>query len=90
MTEYIVKIAFWLRAYNGFTIDAETDAKAIEAAKTAAKVMMESGAHPEHIEIGEWREGVIVFIDRITPDGRQVLIEAVAFDDDRIHDPPTA
>jgi hypothetical protein len=27
MTEYLVKIAFWLRAYDGFTIEADTDAK---------------------------------------------------------------
>jgi len=47
------------------------------------------GAHPEHIEIEERREGVIAFIDSVTPDGRQALIEDVAFDD-RIHDSPTA
>ena len=27
MTEYFVKIAFWLRAYDGFTVEADTDAK---------------------------------------------------------------
>ena len=30
MTEYIVKIGFWLRAYDGFTIEAKSDADAIE------------------------------------------------------------
>ena len=27
MTEYIVKIGFWLRAYDGFTVEADSDAK---------------------------------------------------------------
>ena len=59
MTEYIVKIAFWLRAFDGLTVEAETDAEAIEKAKSAAKAAMESMAYPEHIDIEERREGVI-------------------------------
>jgi hypothetical protein len=51
---------------------------------------MESGAYPGHIDIEEPREGIIAFIDHITPDGRQAVIEAVEFDDDRIHDVPPA
>jgi hypothetical protein len=90
MTEYIVRIAFWLRAYDGFVVEADTDVEATEKAKIAAKAAMESEAYPEHIEIGERREGVIAFIDRITPDGRQALIEDLAFDDDRIQEPPIA
>ena len=89
MTEYVVKIGFWLRAYDGLTVEAETDAEAIEKAKAAAKHAMESGAHPEHIDIEERREGVIAFIDRATPDGRHAVIEDVEFDDDRIHGGPT-
>ena len=89
MTEYIVKIGFWLRAYDGLIVEAETDAEAIEKAKTGAKAAMESGAHPEHIDIEERREGVIAFIDRVAPDGRHAVVEDVAFDDDRIHDRPT-
>ena len=50
---------------------------------------MESGAHPEHIDIEERREGVIAFIDRVAPDGRHAVVEDVEFDDDRIHDSPT-
>ncbi len=88
MTEYIVKIGFWLRAYDGLSVEAGSDAEAIERAKEAAKTAMESMAQPEHIEIAERREGVIVFIDRVTPDGQEAVIEDVAFDDDRIHDPP--
>jgi hypothetical protein len=30
------------------------------------------------------REGIIVFIDRITPDGQDTVVEDVEFDDDRI------
>jgi hypothetical protein len=88
VTQYIVKIAFWLRAYDGLTVEAETDAEAIEKAKTAATAMMGLATHPEHIDIEERREGIIVFIDRITPDGRQAVIENVEFDDDHIHGPP--
>ena len=90
MTEYIVKIGFWLRAYDGFTVEADSDAEAIEKAKAAAATAMESVAQPEHVEIEERREGIIAFIDRITSDGREAVIEDVAFDDDRIHPPPTA
>ena len=86
MSEYIVKIGFWLRAYDGFAVEAGSDADAIETAKAAAKTAMESSGYPEHIEIEERREGIIAFIDRITPAGREAVIEDVAFDDDRIHD----
>ena len=89
MSEYIVKIGFWLRAYDGLAIGAETDAQAIEKAKTAAKAAMESRAHPEHIDIEERREGVFAFVDRVAPDGRHAVAGDVEFDDDRIHDSPT-
>jgi hypothetical protein len=90
VTEYVVKIGFWVRAYDGFTVEANSDAEAIEKAKAAAAIAMKSIAHPEHIEIDERREGVIAFIDRITPGGRKAVIEDVEFDDDRIHAPPAA
>jgi hypothetical protein len=85
MSEYTVKIGFWLRAYDGFMVEADSDADAIEKAKAAAKTAMASDASPEHIEIEERQEGIIVFIDRITPDGRDVVTEDVEFDDDSIH-----
>ncbi len=90
MTEYIVKVAFWLRAFDGLTVEAEAEAEAIEKAKTAAKAAMESTTYPEHIDVEERREGVIAFIDRVAPDGRHAVIEDVEFDDDRIHGPPAA
>lgn len=88
MTEYIVNIAFWLRAHDSFTVEAGSDADAIEKAKAAAETAMQSGIRPEHIEIAERREGIIAFIDRMTPDGRSVVIEDVQFDDDHIHGTP--
>jgi hypothetical protein len=89
MSEYIVKIGFWLRAYDGFMVEAESDADAIEQAKAAAKTAMNSGAYPEHIDVEERREGIIAFIDRVGRNDRHAIIEDVAFDDDRIHDAPT-
>ena len=71
MTEYVVKIGFWLRAYDSVTVEADADAEAIEKAKVAATTAMTSTAHPEHVEFDERREGVIAFIDRVTPDGRE-------------------
>lgn len=90
MTEYVVKIGFWLRAYDSLAVEAASDAEAIEKAKAAAAIAMESAACPEHVEIEGRREGVIAFIDRITASGYEAVIEDVQFDDDRIHPPPTA
>jgi len=84
VSEYTVKIAFWLRAYDGFSVEADSDAEAIEKAKARAKSEMESLAQPEHID-WERREGVIVYIDRTTPKSRVSVVEDVPFDDDRIH-----
>jgi hypothetical protein len=53
MSEYAVKIGFWLPAYDGFSVEAESDAEAIEKAKAAAKTAMESSTHPKHIEVVE-------------------------------------
>lgn len=90
MTEYIVKIAFWLRAFDIVNVEARTDAEAIEKAKAAVRTAMESTAIPEHVDTDERREGVIAYIDRLTSDGREEVIEDVEFDDDRIHSPPAA
>ena len=86
MTEYTIKIGFWLRAYDSLIVEAVSDALAIETAKTAAKTAIESAASPEYIDIEARREGIILFIDRITPNGRVTVMEDIAFDDDRIHD----
>ena len=89
MSDYAVKIGFWLRAYDSVSVHADSDAAAIEKAKARAKCEMESLAQPEHID-WERREGVIVYIDRVAADARAVVAEDVAFDDDRIMRAPTA
>ncbi|NPD15073.1 hypothetical protein HOY34_07630 [Xinfangfangia sp. D13-10-4-6] len=88
MTKYTVKIGFWLRAYEGFTVEAASDAEAIAQAKAMAATAMESTAPPEFVEFEERREGVIAFIDQITADDRRVVAEDVEFDTDRIHSAP--
>ena len=90
MTQYIVKIGFWLRAFEGFTIETDTDAGAIEAAKAAALVAMESSAFPGHIDLDDRREGIIAYIDRVTDAGPQAIADDVEFDDDRIHPPSSS
>ena len=85
MSEYLVKLSFWLRAYDSVTIEAADDAEALEKAKAAATALMDSRAQPEAIDADERREGVIAFIDRISPGERKAIAEDVAFDDDRIH-----
>lgn len=96
MTEYLVKVAFWLRAgacpraghwpdpWDSVTVEAASDAEAIEKAKAAAKAAMGSRAYPEAIDTDERRQGVIAYIDRLAPGTREPVAEAVAFDDDRI------
>jgi hypothetical protein len=88
MTDYVVKVGFWLRAYDSVTVEADGDVEAIEKAKVAAATAMISTAHPEHVAFDERREGVIAFIDRVSPDGRHSVVEDVAFDGGRSH--PTA
>jgi hypothetical protein len=87
MTTYTIKIGFWVRAYDSFTVDAESDAAAIAQAKPQAKAAMEMYSKPEYVEYEDRREGIIVFIDRHMPQGRTEIAEYIAFDDDRIHPP---
>ena len=84
MTEYLVKVGFWLRAYDSVTVEAATDADAIEKAKTAATTAMQSRAYPEAIDTDERRQGVIAYIDRLAPGTREAVAEDVVFDNDRI------
>ena len=87
MTEYLVKVGFWLRADDSVTLEAATHAEAIEKAKAAAKTAIQSREHPEAIDTDERRQGVIAYIDRLGPSGRNIVVEDVAFDDDRIDVP---
>lgn len=86
MAEYRVKIGFWLRAYDSFTIDAASPEEAIEIAKREARKEIESSGKPEHIETDERREGVILYVDRVGAAlDVATIAEDLAFDDDRIH-----
>lgn len=85
MTRYSVRIGFWLRAYEGFTVEADCDADAVEKAKGAALTAMEESSRPEHILLDERREGVIVFIEQVSAEQRRVVAEDVEFDADQIH-----
>ncbi len=90
MTEYIVKLGFWLRAYEDLTVEANSHEEAIEKAKTAATIAVQSSEKPDYIDICERREGSIVYIDEIMSDGnRKPVAEDVEFDEDRIHPAPT-
>jgi len=85
MTEYVVKVGFWLRAFDSVTIEAATDAEALEKARTAARLLMEARVHPESIDTDERRQGVIAYVDRLGRGGREAVTEDIAFDDDRIN-----
>ena len=87
MTEDVVKLAFWLRAWDSVTIEAEADPQAIDKAKAAAKRAMESRVIPESIDTDRRREGLIAYVDRLDPDRRECVVENVVFDNERIHGP---
>jgi hypothetical protein len=83
MSEYLVKVGFWLHAYDSVAIEAATDADAIAEAKRAAKTVMESRCHPETIDTDERRQGIIAYVDRVAPGSRSSVAEDIAFDDER-------
>lgn len=80
MTDYVIKLRFWLRCWDSKTIDAEPDADAIAMGHQVAREMMLGSAFPESIEADERREGLISYIDRIDAEGRNEIAEAVEFD----------
>ena len=73
MTEDVVKLAFWLRAWDSVTIEAEADPQAIDKAKAAAKRAMESRVIPESIDTDRRREGLIAYVDRLDSDRGNAL-----------------
>lgn len=85
MSEYVVKVGFWLRAFGSVTVEAHSDAEAMAMAKEAASGFMESHSWPEAFDFDERREGVISYIDRIDADDRTEVAGFMCFDDDRIH-----
>nr|WP_295468854.1 hypothetical protein [Mesorhizobium sp.] len=90
MTEYIVKLRFWLRCWDSMTIDADNDADAIAMAPQVAREMMRSWSCPESVEADERREGLISYIDRVDTEGRNEIAEAIEFDGARALFPKAA
>ncbi|MDE1990304.1 MAG: hypothetical protein KGI82_07510 [Betaproteobacteria bacterium] len=85
MTEYIVKIHFWLSCFDELTIEAASDTEAIELAKSAAASAMESHDSPDAIDYDERREGSVFYVDRVTLDEREEVSSFIGFDKDRLY-----
>ncbi|WP_234729630.1 hypothetical protein [Acidocella facilis] len=85
MAEYIAKVYFWLCCSDTLSIEAGSDADAIEKAKHEAISAMESHACPDFIDYDERREGAISYIDRVTPNGQEEVTQSIMFDDDRLY-----
>jgi len=82
MTDYVVKLRFWLRAYDSSVVSAATDAEALHLAKAMARHMMAQTGQPEEIDIEERREGLISYIDTMS-EAPSPLAAGVVFDGDR-------
>jgi hypothetical protein len=82
MKKYVVKLRFWLRAFDSAEISAATDAEAFHLAKAAACRMMARTGHPDEIDMDERREGLISYLDTMDI-ARGELAEGIAFDGDR-------
>ncbi|SMH26472.1 hypothetical protein [Mesorhizobium australicum] len=79
MTEYIVKLRFWLRCWDSMDIEAENDEEAVRIACDTAREMMQLVSFPESIETDERREGLASYIDRIDAEVRSEIAEAIEF-----------
>lgn len=82
MREYIVKLRFWLRAYDSTVISAATDTEALYLARAAARHLMAQTGQPEEIDMEERHEGLISFIDTVSEDPLP-LAAGIVFDGDR-------
>jgi hypothetical protein len=85
MTEYLVKVHFWLPCTDTLTIEVAGDAEAIEIAKLQAATAMDVRGKPDFIDFDERREGTISYIDRMTSDGREEVSDLLTFDEDRLY-----
>lgn len=82
MKDYVVKLRFWLRAYDSTEISAATDTEALYLARAAARHMMAQTGQPEDIDLEERHEGLISFIDTLSEDPLP-LAAGIVFDGDR-------
>lgn len=82
MTNYTVKLRFWLRAYDSTEISAATDTEALYLARAAARHMMAQTGQPEEIDMEERHEGLISFIDTMS-EAPSPLAAGIVFDGDR-------
>jgi hypothetical protein len=87
MSEYMVKVSFWLRAFDSVTIETSDESQLTDLAKAAAITVIRSHAQPEATDFDERREGSIAYIDRVDPAGREEVVGFVPFDDDHLHGP---
>jgi hypothetical protein len=85
VTEYLVKVHFWLPCTDTLTIEAASDAEAIEMAKLRAATVMDAREDPDFIDFDERHEGTISYIDRMTSDGREEVSDLLTFDEDRLY-----
>lgn len=79
MTEYVVKLRFWLRCWDSMHIEADSDEDAVRLAAVVAREMMQSASFPESVEADERREGLVSYIDRVDAEGRNEIAEAIEF-----------
>lgn len=86
MTNYIVRLRFWVRAYDLAEISAAIDDEAVRLATAAASTMMEQTGHPIELDLEDRRKGLISYIDRFD-EQRSALNEAIVFDNDRPRHP---
>lgn len=85
MTEFIVKVHYWLRCSDTLTIEADADAEAIAKAKLEAAASIESQACPDFIDYDERRDGSISYIDRIVDGEQEEFCDVILFDEDRLY-----
>ncbi len=88
MTDYVVKIRFLIAAYDGVTIEAANDQEAIAKAQIAAASVMRSSAWPDHVDADDRCEGIIAYIDRISPKGREAIVEDLDLAPASVDPPP--
>ena len=71
MTEYVVKIGFWLRAFDSVTVEADADAEAIEKAKSPRRAAMTLDRIPSMSTSTSDARASSPLSTGVAPDGRE-------------------